>query len=176
MHWAAEWIYARCLGLLINYFNNLAWISVERCQARCGGLCRQDWSRVIMWPGYWPLIGHVSPGSDLQTTASFCKSWHSWPGRGGRREAGVEVRRPCLGLVWAASVRGRASQYRGQGRPTQICVSAGKRRELGQGELIAWSISNPWEHQTSDTTVLILYGDNSATSVSIAAASKLHTH
>ena len=43
MHWAAEWIYARCLGLLINYFNNLAWISVERCQARLSsGLVESD--------------------------------------------------------------------------------------------------------------------------------------
>ena len=99
----------------------LAWLWVCRCQACCG-LCHQTWRPGIILQ----VLCHHYPRRD-QTRIS-------WPGLetgeeegGGMRGQGQETRRPVWAQSgqWAASVWGRASTYRGQGR--QICVSRPRR-------------------------------------------------
>ena len=49
-----------CLVFLRNIIMRVVW--------DVNSLLASHWSRVITWPGYWPLIGHSGATTDIQTS------------------------------------------------------------------------------------------------------------
>ena len=89
-------------SILLHGYCHLS-IRLERCSADWHLTLVSHWSRVITWPGYWPLIGALQCwlASDMGTACSDHYSGLNYPslhsGSPGWQTVLALLRRSCLG-------------------------------------------------------------------------------